>query len=330
MTSRWVGSRRAALTTLAGGLAAARPVWAQAQPHAPVPRPDNGAYLETAFDAAVRLTVGVRLNGQGPYAFVIDTGANRSVVAQEVALECRLPRDGSAPVHGIVSMQSAPLVKVGRLTVGDVISSSLSLPVLPQQEVGAQGILGLDAMHGRRIVLGFRDQTFQIAPSATGAELSRGRDTRIPSHYAPVTVPCRYRSGQLVILDAEAGARGITAFLDSGSQVTVGNAALRDLVFDARPELAKKAVRSELISATGQRVTAEFAPLDGLRLGGARLGAPLAAFADLHIFDLWDLRSMPTVLIGVDVLRRFDQVAFDFGHKTVTFWPGRNTAMTQD
>ena len=83
------------------------------------------------------------------------------------------------------------------------------------------------------------------------------------------------------------------------------------------------------MSATGQRISAEFAPLAGLRLGGQRLGAPLVAFADLHIFGLWDLEVRPTVLIGVDIMRRFAKIGFDFGHKTVTFWPLRSEAISR-
>ncbi len=310
MASRLVWSRRAALSAVLGGLV--RPAAAQ----------DNGAFLETAFDQAVRLTVGVRLNGQGPFDFVIDTGANRSVVSEEVATELRLPKEGAAPVHGIVAVQPAPLARVRRLSVGEVVSTGMNLPILPAREIGAQGLLGLDAMRGRRIQLDFRRRTFQIAPSSgQGAQLTRGTNTRLRDPYAPVTVPARFKSGQLVILDAEAAGQPITAFLDSGSQVTVGNRILRDVVFAARPELAERARRSELISATGQRITAEFSTLEGLRLGGLRAGAPPAAFADLHIFDLWDLKARPTVLIGVDILRRFDAVAFDFAKKTVTFWP---------
>src|SRR5207253_2739310 len=99
------------------------------------------------------------------------------------------------------------------------------------------------------------------------------------------------------------------------------NRNLRSLVVAARPELARNAHKSELISATGQRIEADFFPLAELRIGGLRLQSPLVAYADLHIFDLWDLRTRPTVLIGVDVLRRFNAVAFDFGKRNVTFWP---------
>jgi hypothetical protein len=315
-----------ALSALAAGLAVRRALAQPGAPSLPGPPaapPDAGAYLETAFDQARRLTVPVRLNGRGPFAFVVDTGANRSVVAEDVAAQCGLPKAGVAPVHGIVSVEPAPLAKVSRLRVGEVVSAGMKLPIVPRERLGAEGILGLDAMRGRRMRLGFRDRSFEIEASSSGAGLTRGGGTRISSPYAPVTVPARYKSGQLVILDAEAADRPITAFLDSGSQVTVANLVLRDLVFAARPDLARKVVRSELVSATGQRITAEFAPLAGLRLGGQRLGDPLVAFADLHIFQLWDLSGQPTVLIGVDVLRRFDSVAFDFGRKTVTFWPLR-------
>lgn len=313
-------SRRGTLAGLAAGIAG--PAFAD-EPETP----DAGAFLETAFDQARRLLAQVWINGKGPFSFVIDTGANSSVISREVATICGLPAAGSASIHGIVSVETAPLVKVSRLRVGDVLSAGLSLPTVPAAKLGGEGILGLDAMRGRRVVLGFQDQTFQISPSVAGAQLALGRNTRIPAHLAPVTVPARFRAGQLVILDAEAAGKGITAFLDSGSQVTIANLALRALVRGEPTILGQPVIRSDLISATGQRISAEFAPLSGLRLGGQRLGAPLVAFADLHIFSLWDLNTRPTVLIGVDVLRRFDKVGFDFGHKTVTFWPRRPSAL---
>lgn len=325
MTIPRVWSRRGALAGLASGLGVPASSGERADSS-----PDAGAFLETAFDQARRLLAPVWLNGKGPYSFVIDTGANKSMVSREVADACGLPADGSASIHGIVSAETAPLVRVARLRVGDVLSSGMSLPTVPAAKLGADGILGLDAMRGRRILLGFQDQTFQVAPSATGAELARGQNSRIPTHLAAVTVPARFRAGQLVILDAEAAGKGITAFLDSGSQVTIANLALRALVRTDPGILNQPFLRSDLISATGQRISAEFAPLSGLRLGGQRLGAPLVAFADLHIFSLWGLNTRPTVLIGVDVLRRFAKVGFDFGHKTVTFWPRRSDSPPGD
>ena len=84
-------------------------------------------------------------------------------------------------------------------------------------------------------------------------------------------------------------------------------------------------IRTELLSATGQRAAAEFAPLPSLRVGGQLLTNLLIAFADLHIFDLWRLNDRPAVLIGVDVLGRFDQLGLDFGRREVSFWPPKGT-----
>jgi hypothetical protein len=315
---RRLWTRRGAASALGGAAVFPSAALAQ-QPEAPPA--DGGAFLETAFDQAARFVVPVAVDSLGPFEFVIDTGANRSVVSQNVAQACGLPAAGSAPVHGIVSVEMAPLVKVRKLRVGEVVSFNMELPVVARAKIGADGLLGLDAMKGRRITLGFRDQTFRVAASARGATVAPGRDTRIGAAYEPVSVPARYRSGQLVIIDAEAAGQHVLAFLDSGSQVTVANKVVRDRVMRLRPDLAMGAVPQDLISATGQRAPAEFAPLPGLRLGGLRIADPLVAYADLHIFNLWGLQNEPAILVGVDVLRRFDQVAFDFGRKVIVFWP---------
>jgi hypothetical protein len=238
-----------------------------------------------------------------------------------VAAACHLPEVGTALVHGILSAEPATLVGVHRMRVGKVLSAGLRLPRAAASRIGADGILGLDMLHGRRIVLDFQGQSFEISASDVGAVVGEARNSRLAAPNQPVTVPARFQDGQLVIIDAEAVGEPVTAFLDSGSQVTVANRAVRTAALARRPDLAQRLIHSELMSATGQRASAEFGVLPGLRLGGLPIDAPLVAFADLHIFDLWDLQSRPTVLIGVDTLRRFDRVAFDFGRKLITFWP---------
>ena len=43
------------------------------------------------------------------------------------------------------------------------------------------------------------------------------------------------------------------------------------------------------------------------------------AFADLHTFRMWDLIRAPAILIGVDMLSRFETVCLDFRHDEVAF-----------
>jgi hypothetical protein len=125
-----------------------------------------------------------------------------------------------------------------------------------------------------------------------------------------------------MIVDAEVGGVPVTAFLDSGSQNTVGNLALQRALFSPeRQDVQFTAVT--LISATGQTAVGRLAALPPLRLGGFRIQNMTAVFADLHVFQLWDLVSTPSILIGVDVMRHFSAIALDFGRRTVTIYTPR-------
>jgi predicted aspartyl protease len=283
--------------------------------------PDAAARLESAFDDAKRMVVPVYINGHGPFGFVVDTGANRSVVATEVAAACNLPSAGQADVHGIAGVEAANLSAVRRLAVGEVVSSALELPVVPRAHLGADGLLGVDILHGRRMSLNFAQNRFEISNSGQGTEIGRASNSRIPSHVDPIHVGATYRYGQLVILDAQVGEVPVSAFIDSGSQVTVGNRALRDAVVRTHPDFGVRLAPVPLISATGQTAIGEFAPLPTLRLGGMAVNQVIGIFAQLHIFDLWKLADRPAILIGVDVLRHFHEVTLDFGRKQVVFTP---------
>jgi predicted aspartyl protease len=286
--------------------------------------------LASAADLAKRMTVPVRVNGQGPYDFVVDTGANRSVISGELAMALGLAEAGKAPVHGIAGIDMTSTVMINRLDVGAVVSRRVRAPVLPAARLGTNGLLGVDVLKNRRVTMDFLNNRLQIVPSDSGKTLDLGgpplvsrADTGKPAAAsAPdprlVTVPARYRFGQLVIIDADAGGLPVTAFLDSGSQNTVGNLALQRLVApDAKVQPQSLVV--QLLSATGQTTSGLLSPLPRLRIGGLVIGGMSAVFSDLHVFELWDLQKEPALLIGVDVMRHFDAVELDFGRRRVSF-----------
>lgn len=101
------------------------------------------------------MTVPVRLNGEGPFEFVVDTGANHSVLAAELAGPLGLPAGAAAAVHGIGGVEAAATVTINRLTVGSVTSRRVRMPLLAQARLGAQGLLGVDALKNRRVALDF-------------------------------------------------------------------------------------------------------------------------------------------------------------------------------
>jgi predicted aspartyl protease len=95
--------------------------------------------------------VPVRVNGHGPYDFVLDTGASSSTVSRSLVRRLRLPRTGStAHVRGVAGATVVPLVTVGRWTVGGQRLHGRSLPVIDLGgDFGAgqvSGLLGSDEL----------------------------------------------------------------------------------------------------------------------------------------------------------------------------------------
>jgi len=298
-----------------------RPI--ESLPPPPAPTPDDGASLKTSFDTVRRMTVPVFINKAGPFNFVVDTGANHSVMAIERASELELPSAGRAAVHGIAGVDPADTVMVGTLSVGRVSSRRIRMPLLPRQDLGAEGLLGVNVLANRRVTLDFLNNSFSIAPSGRGGgsvELSSDA-SRLSHHAEPgvFVVPARQRFGQLTIVDAEFEGVRVTAFLDSGAETTVANLACRDAILAREPWRASQFLPVEIVSATGQSVAGQLSRIPPLRLGGLKIANLLCVFADLHTFRIWDLQDRPAILVGVDVMRHFEAVELDFGRSEVTF-----------
>lgn len=287
----------------------------------PVPVVD-GARLSLTADVAKRVTAPVYLNRQGPYEFVVDTGANRSVVAAELSAPLGLARGQSSPVHGIAGVEPAPTAVIDRLAVGDVVTRRLRTPLLARSRLGADGLLGVDVLKNRRVTMDFVANELNISPAnstAAGEPPRQGSRLQPPPDPSIVTVPARYRFGQLIIIDADVGGEPVTAFLDSGSQNTVGNLALARLVL-RNPIIKAQTLMVQLMGVTGQTVSGELSPLPPLRMGGLVIGDMQAVFADLHVFDIWGLKAEPAILIGIDVMRHFNAIELNFGLRQVTFY----------
>lgn len=268
---------------------------------------DPPTSLATVADIYRRMTAPVRIAGHGPYPFVVDTGANQSVLARELAAELGLAIGPEEPLHGVAGVQMAATVQAA-LDIGPRTEAAVTFSVLPQEAIGGPGILGLDRVDGQELTLDFRSQQLRIRPAS-----------RLFRDPAEIAVKANRRSGQLTLVDADLAGIRLLAFLDSGAQNTIGNMALRALAHTRNPTGVW--TQTPVISATGQTMMAELADLPMLRIGGMHLPNWPVAFADLHTFRLWNMVDKPAILVGVDVLSRFETVCLDFARNEVRFRP---------
>ena len=309
VTRRWLGAALAG-AGLASPRGAAADIWAfrpgdigrapqSGEPGAYVPPID----LKTVADIYSRMTTPVRINGQGPFPFVVDTGANQSAIAADLAARLGLAVGEDAPVNTIAGVELAPTAHAA-LQAGDLPGGDVELSVLPASAIGGAGMLGLDALSAARITLDFARQAVRI-----------DGPRRLPGLGDEVSLKAQLRAGQLTLIDADVGGIKLTAFLDSGAQDTVGNMALRELAYTRYPTTTWSQV--PILSVTGRSVIGEFADLPNLRLGSLSVPSWPIAFADLHIFRLWKLIDRPAILLGIDVLSRFETVCLDFSRNEV-------------
>src|SRR5665213_1141392 len=121
--------------------------------------------LETSVDPYRRMTAPVTINGQGPFFFVVDTGANQSVISQELTAALALPPGADIILHGVAGAESAPTAIAGLVKIGSRVEKDVMMPVLPQAAIGAAGILGIDRLRNQRLKLDFRAHRLTIETS---------------------------------------------------------------------------------------------------------------------------------------------------------------------
>ena len=122
---------------------------------------------QPAKDGAGRAVALININGQGPFRFIIDTGANRSVLSQALATRLGLAHSGEGVVHSIDGAELAMLVNVESLSFGALHLSAGETPVLDGPMLdGEHGLLGIDGMAGRLLHVDFTKRCVEIYESA--------------------------------------------------------------------------------------------------------------------------------------------------------------------
>jgi hypothetical protein len=309
--------RNAAIGLLAAGATASAATRALAlgqepQPQTEMPDEDHEpSGLDTGRDKNEHMLAPVTINGQGPFNFLLDTGANVSCVSNRLMERLDLKSRESAQVHTVVGVKYRPMVVLDRLQVGARDRRNVRAPSLPIKGPEVDGVLGVDWLKGQRLVLDFKGKRMEIVRSRADVD-QPGR---------VVVVPARRRHGQLTIVDADLSGKKISAIIDSGAQGSLCNRHLRDIVRAAEakrgPPEPTRFVRMETLA--GETFTGESIFLPFLRLGGLHLGNVGVTYADMHVFDIWGLKDTPALVIGMDLLAQFEEVALDFGRSQVRF-----------
>jgi predicted aspartyl protease len=258
-----------------------------------------------------RLTVPVQIAGKGPFQFVVDTGADRTVVADDVAAKLGLARGAKVSVQGIARSVEAETVRLYDLRFGAEVVGALEAPILAHAWLEADGYLGLNALDQRRVAFDFRHQTLTITEPRRFQVLGIVRPDE-------TVVPVQGHSGRLRAFNCRVDGVAVSAFIDSGAEISVGNTALLNALLKRSPSYDRPET-AQLSGVTGGFVTGRVTQVERVQLGDFSFRDEGLVIADLQVFDLWNLADRPALFIGVDILRQFAQVVIDYGRKEYRF-----------
>lgn len=233
-----------------------------------------------------RPVVSVRVNDKGPFQFILDTGAEATVVGEELAHELGLPDKGRTRAGRPGAAASAPAIvtrietlKLGEAQVSGLFAVSLNLSNVWTGSDTPRGVLSAAAFPGLLITLDYPARQIELwrgeLPAADGQSIFEwDAGERLPS------VP-------LTLNDVK-----LKATLDSGSAFGISLA--RKYVNSLR--LASKPVEARKEKTVDGQSAVFVAKLDGLaKIGQFTIENPEVRFTE----------GQPSGNIGSEVLQQF-------------------------
>lgn len=255
-------------------------------------------------DAYDRMTVGVTIAGRGPYRFMVDTGADRSAISRTLADRLQLKARAPLRLHSAAGVSQVNTVRVHGLQFETRDQVTLDAPILEAADMGADGILGVDALRTQRIILDFKQQRVFLTPTMK-------RERKLEP--GEIVVRGTLRRGHLVLTNAKMFGEDVTIIVDTGAQFSIGNPALYRLL--RRAGQVDSPLAFEQVAVTGAILKGQLFTVTALQMNEITLRNLSLMIADAQTFKALGRRSQPTLLLGMNALRAFDRVEIDLKQK---------------
>jgi predicted aspartyl protease len=262
------------------------------------------------IDRSDRMAVPVQINGGVAVPFIVDTGSERTIIANELAEHLALtagPQLTLATITGRVSVNS---FIIDSLTTAVIDMGGIEAPGLARTHLGAYGLLGIDSLEDRKVLLDFKHQKMEILPSPR----KKGR-TKVEN--GMIVVNATRLSGRMILSNARIGGFAVDIILDTGASSSMGNYALRDKL---KPRDRTEDYRQVTMrSVTGATAVGDFTQIRDIEISGFNISDLPITFSDNYAFKALGIEKRPAIFLGMDALQLFERVMIDFTNRRVGF-----------
>lgn len=252
-----------------------------------------------------RMTVPVTIGDEGPFRFMIDTGAQATVLSRALADRLELFDRETATLVGMASRRQVETTPIPGFALGTRRFDIQVAPVVEGAHIGsADGILGLDSLQNQRVLLDFVEQQIAVSDAESQGG-NRGYE---------IVVKARERLGQLIITEARLDGIKVAVIVDTGAQGSVGNMALLE-----RLRRKREIGLVTMTDVNGQQMIGPAKLAETLTIGRAAVQNFVILFADAPPFHGLGLADEPALVLGMSELKLFRRVAIDFKTRKVLF-----------
>lgn len=266
------------------------------------------AEIPYKYDYSGWITVPVMVNDQGPYDFIVDTGATLSVVFQNLADQQEFAFIGGEPkrILGLIEANDLPQRFIGRIETGgqfiDNVTSVVISDWAPPRKT-PQGVLGLDFLSQYAV---------HIDPSTQTIKLYKGRRPDIVRERGWSNVrlePETFTDGArpLYVVKARIRNRNYPFILDLGASGTVVNyPALRAMLTTRRVTIRTAGTTSrnpKVQDLFGNERNSRLVRIQRIKLGKVTWRNRIVSVYNSEVFDELGIGDLPYGLFGADLLR---------------------------
>jgi predicted aspartyl protease len=275
--------------------------------------------LPTTRDHIGRVVVPATVNGKGPFRFIVDTGATHSTITPNLVrvLGLKPAQVPAIVLNGITGTAQVSAVTLDKLQTGDLTIDGLVVPV-----VWAPVMAGADGIFG---AAGLTEKSLSVDFERNRVEISRGVGAAVRAEALKIHA-VRLTHGLMTLAFRVGRVTGL-AVIDTGSERTLGNLALRDALNERRRPGTVAQVTS-VYGATAQVEPGEIWKAPTIVIDSLRINDVAVVYGDFHIFKVWDMQDKPAMIIGMDVLGTVASLGIDFKNQDIYFTNSRVTTQT--
>lgn len=259
------------------------------------------------------ILIPVEVNGEGPFDFILDTGAGTSLLSLELEKKLNIKILGSKEGRSAGGAVSVSLAKLNSLAVGSVKLDNVDVGVVDLSQIAKtvdariDGDLGYNFLKHFRITVDYRKSEIRFDDPKRIESAGRLKAvTEVPLRLASPAKP-------LILVDVYANGSGPFQFaVDTGTSTTA-----------ITPELAKQLKVAN--SPVGQ-VTTGGAPVDvtagsvqSFQVGGAKVDNMPVIVADFFAMLSNAIGTKLDGIVGYNFLRNY-KVALDYPNETLSLF----------